>query len=174
MYKAGSSMKGVLRFVALALGVLAIPPQVSAQNSLIRPNDVPAVVLISEREAALPAAKRGSVALAANITPDDRAITRSPKIYPLSPAEEAATSPIHFAIKFLAFNGARVDPKRVKLTYLKQSPIDLTARVSAFIQSDGIDIPQALVAPGKHPIQIDVTDTEGREASKLLIVEVSR
>ena len=167
-------MKAVLQFLGLTLAVCAIPLQLSAQSPLTRPSDAPVVVLISEQEAALPAAKKGPVALAANSAPEDRAITRNPKIFSVSPTEEATASPIHFAIKFLAFNGARVDPKLVKVTYLKQSPIDLTARISAFILSDGIDVPRALVAPGKHPIQIDVADTEGREASKLFILEVTR
>lgn len=166
-------MKAVLRFLGLALAVFAIPPQLSAQNPLIRPNDAPVVVLISEQEAALPSPKKGSIALAVNLA-DDRAITRNPKVYLVSPTGEATASPIHFAVKFLAFNGARVDPKLVKVTYIKQSPIDLTARISRFILSDGIEVPRALVAPGKHLIQVDVEDTEGREASKLLTLEVAR
>jgi hypothetical protein len=174
MYSAGSSMKAVLPFLCLALAFLAVPPQLSAQNSLIRPHDDAVVVLISEQEAALPSGKKSPVALAGNIALDDRAITRNPKIFAVSPTEAATNSPIHFAIKFLAFNGAQIDPKLVRLTYLKQSPIDLTGRIAAFILGDGIDVPRALVAPGKHLIQIDVVDTEGRETSKILALDVTR
>jgi len=165
-------MRKVLPSLCLVLAAFAVPP-LSAQNSLTRPHDDAAVVLISEQEAALPFA-RTAVALAGNLALDDRAITRSPKIIPVSPTEEATASPIHFQIKFLTFNGARIDPKLLKVTYLRQSPIDLTSRIAPFLVSDGIDIPRALVARGKHLIQVDVADTEGRESSKLINLEIAR
>jgi hypothetical protein len=154
-------MRAVLSTLCLALAVFTAPA-LSAQNSLIRAHDDSVVVLISEQEAALPSEKKNAVALAGDVALDDRAITRSPKIIPVSPTEEATASPIHLEIKFLAFNGARIDPKLLKVTYLKQSPIDLTSRITPFIVSDGINIPRAVVARGKHLIQIDVVDTEGR------------
>ena len=73
------------------------------------------------------------------------------------------------------FNAAaQIEPKRVKLTYLRESPVDLTSRVAAFIRSDGIDVPRAQVAAGKHEIQIEVVDTEGRQATQQLTLEVGR
>jgi hypothetical protein len=147
----------------------------SAQNASIGPRDEAVVVLITEQEAALASDKKGQVALASSDAPDNRAITRSPKIFPVSPGAAApAASLLHFEIKFMAFNGAQIDPKSVKVTYLKQSPIDLTSRIAAFIRSDGIDVPRAQVARGKHLIQIDVADTDGREASKLLTLDVGQ
>lgn len=165
-------MRALLPILCLGLAVFAVPP-LSAQNSLNRAHDDAVVVLITEREAALPSKKSG-VALAGDIAMDARSITRSPKIIPVSPKEDVSASPIHFEIKFLAFNGARIDPKLLKVTYLKQSPIDLTPRIAPFFAGDGIDIPRASVAPGKHVLQIDVSDTEGREASKLITLDVTR
>jgi hypothetical protein len=158
----------------LVLAVLAMAPQVSAQSALTRPDNDAVVVLITEQEAALASGKKSSVALASNSAGDDRAITRNPKIFLVSPSAAATTSLIHFEIKFLAFNGAQIDPKLVRVTYLKQSPIDLTPRVAAFIRGDGIDIRRAQVAPGRHQIQIDVTDTDGRQTSKELALDVAQ
>jgi len=158
----------------LALAILAIPRQLLAQNALIQSRDDVIVVLITEQEAALTSRKKSAVSLASNSAEDNRGITRNPQIFLVSPSA-AVTSPLlHFEIKFLTFNGAQIDPARVKITYLKQSPIDLTPRVTAFIRSDGIDIPRAQVAPGKHQIQVDVVDTEDREASKILNLDISR
>ena len=83
VYQAGSSMKAVLQFLGLTLAVCAIPLQLSAQSPLTRPSDAPVVVLISEQEAALPAAKKGPVALAANSAPEDRAINSAARVPPL-------------------------------------------------------------------------------------------
>ena len=166
-------MKRLLPTLWLALAALVMPAQLSAQNVLTRPENDAVVVLITEQEAALASGKKSPVALASNGAADDRAITRNPKIFLVSPGAAVTASLIHFEIRFLAFNGAQIDPKLVKITYLKQSPIDLTPRVAAFIRSDGIDVRRAQVAPGKHLIQIDVVDTEGREASKLLTLDVA-
>jgi hypothetical protein len=167
-------MKPLVPAFLLALVILAIPAQLSAQNASLRPRDDAVVVLITEKEAALGSKEKNPIALASNADAEDRAITRNPKIFLASPSGAAtSSSPIHFEIKFLAFNGAQIDPKQVKITYLKGSPIDLTARVAVFIRGDGIDIPRARVAAGKHVIKVDVTDTEGRAASTLLTVDVA-
>jgi hypothetical protein len=167
-------MKRLVSITWLALFILAMPSKLSAENGSSQPRNDGVVVLITEEEAALTPGKAGSVALASNSAPDDRAVTRNPKIFLVSPVGAATDQVIHFEVKFVTFNGAQIDPRQVRLTYLKQSPIDLTARVAAFVRSDGIDIPRALVAPGKHLIKIDVVDTEDREASKLLTLDVGR
>jgi hypothetical protein len=158
----------------LALAIAAGASQLSAQNAVTRPGNETVVVLITEQEAALSPGKKRPVAMAANSTVEDRAITRGPKIFFVSPSDAVTVPLIHFELKFLAFNGAQIDPKMVKLTYLKQSPVDLTPRVAAFIRSEGIDVPHARVAPGRHQIQIDVVDTEGRQASKLVTLDVAQ
>jgi hypothetical protein len=169
-------MKRLVPFLLLSLTmqVAAMPAQVSAQGAQARRDDG-VVVLITAKEAALGSGKPGAFALASNAETDNRAITRNPKIFLVSPGTAAASSSlIHFQIKFVAFNGAQVDPKQVKITYLKETPVDLTPRVAAFIRGDGIDIPRAEVAAGKHEILVDVVDTEGREASKQLTLDVGR
>jgi hypothetical protein len=167
-------MKRLLPAFLFALAILAQPVQLSAQNASVRPRDDTVVVLISEKEAAQGSKAKSAVALASDADTEERAITRNPKIFLVSPTgATTSNAPVHFEIKFLAFNGAQIDPKRVKITYLKDSPLDLTARVAAFIRGDGIDIPRARVAVGKHVIKVDVTDTEGREASTLLTMDVT-
>jgi hypothetical protein len=159
--------------LALAIQALPIPAQVSAQTASPRREDA-VVVLISEKEAALGAGKTGTFAVA-NAETDNRAITRNPKIFLVSPGGAGASSSLmHFQLKFVAFNGAQIDPKQVKVTYLKETPVDLTPRIAAFIRGDGIDVPRAEVAAGKHEILVDVVDTEGREASKQLTLDVGR
>lgn len=167
-----------LALAILALAIVASPFHGAAQNAPNRPQqaavqEAAVVVLITEQEAALAPPNKGSVAVANVDDLDNRAITRIPKIILASPDVPATASPIHFEIRFLAFNGARIEPKRVRITYLKQSPVDLTPRVTAFIRSDGIDVPRARVAPGRHQIQIDVVDTEGRQGSKILELDIA-
>jgi hypothetical protein len=167
-------MKRLLSKIWLALAIVASPSLILAQNAPNRLADAAIVVLITEQEAAMAPRKTNPVALASGNDADNRAITRNPKIILASPDATATTSPIHFEIKFVAYNAAQIEPKRVKLTYLKDSPVDLTSRVAAFIRSDGIDVPRAQVAAGKHQIQIEVVDTEGRQATQQLTLEVGQ
>jgi hypothetical protein len=166
-------MKNLVRCLWFSFAVLATP--LSAQNASIRPRDEAIVILITDKEAALASGKKAAIALASSDGADNRAITRNPKIFLVSPAAAVASeSLIHFEVEFQAFNGAQIEPRLVKVTYLTQSRIDLTPRVAAFIRSDGIDIPRAQAARGKHLIRIDVADTEGREASTQLVLDVTQ
>ncbi|MNL87480.1 hypothetical protein D3C87_2166520 [compost metagenome] len=55
-----------------------------------------------------------------------------------------------------------IDPTSVRVTYLRQPSVDLTPRVKAFVTADGIDAPAVLVPPGKHVVEVEATDKEGR------------
>src|SRR5438105_93844 len=95
-----------------------------------------AVVLITEEEAALP---------------DDqlraRGFTRGPSIVVVSPPPTAGsmTSPVTIRIRFEGRGGIRVDPDTAVITYIKDPPIDLTARSRQFISANGITIGDAVV-----------------------------
>ncbi len=113
--------------------------------------------LITPEEAALPSAPvlgfqlRGSP-------------TRRPNVTVISPPPAAGLlhSPLNLKLQFRAFGGAVIDPNSVVVTYLKTPAIDITQRVMAFIGSDGINISQAEVPPGKHQFWIELKDSNGR------------
>jgi hypothetical protein len=112
-----------------------------------------AATLITESEAALP-----------SDTTAGRGISRGPRVTIVSPPPTGALvrSPVNFRLRFESFGGAKINPESVAITYKKIPPIDLTQRVSAFIKSDGIDMPVAEVPPGTHRIQVEVKDSDGR------------
>ena len=45
-------------------------------------------------------------------------------------------------------------------------------RLVRFIQRSGIDIPDAELPPGEHSFRIEVSDTEGRTRSSILVLKV--
>lgn len=148
----------MLRVGYLAFAVLwvanAIPSSAHASN-----------LLITEQEARLPPPKGAIVA-------DRRGITRGPKIEFIAGGEHIH-SPVHLQLKFESFGGAKIDPDSVKVTYLRTPNVDLTERVKAFVQSNGIDMPDAELPPGDHMIRVDVKDSEGRVGSMSFILKVS-
>jgi hypothetical protein len=119
------------------------------------------VVLITAEEASLPPA--------ADMSLDNRAITRGPGIAQVVPgADDPAPVPLPLKITFIKRNGVPIDPASVRLVYLKRPNIDLTARVKPFITPDGIEIDRANVPTGSHVIRIDVRDARGRSGAALI------
>ncbi len=126
------------------------------------------VVLITSDEAKLPTISTSSLIMRAGIT-------RGPQINALLPKPNAkgVSSPFHFQVKFVARSGAKIDFDSVRVVYLKQPLVDLTARLKQYIKADGIDVDAAEVPPGTHSIKIDVKDSEGRAGSTLLTFNVA-
>jgi len=122
--------------------------------------------LITEEEAKLPPQKGA-------VPNSGRGITRGPKI--TLPNEEAASqaSPIRLQVKFQTFGGSSVDLDALKVTYLKSPVVDLTPRVKPFVQSTGIDMPDAQLPPGEHLLRVDLKDSEGRPASASFLLKIS-
>jgi hypothetical protein len=126
-----------------------------------------AQMLISEQEAALPAAADTKLTL--------RGVTRGPKVQVISPAQEAAVkSPFNLKLKFESFGGAKIDPASVKATYLKSPSVDLTQRMQKFIKDNGIEMEKAEVPPGEHVIAVQLKDTEGRAVSMNFKINVAK
>lgn len=126
-----------------------------------------AEVLITEAEAKLPTQK-GAVATSA------RGITRGPRVELVDTAKDGAFhSPMRFQLKFQSFGGSKIDTGAVQVTYLKVPAVDLTGRVKAFVQETGIDMPDALLPPGEHPLRVDVKDSEGRASTTSFVLKVS-
>jgi hypothetical protein len=121
------------------------------------------VVLITSEEAQLPAPTQFA---------SSRAITRGPRIDVSAIDERKLHSPLRFRLKFRAFGGSSIDPKTVAVTYLRGTNIDLTRRIKTFIRSTGIDVPDAVVPPGEHAIEVYVKDTEGRVTTVSFLLKV--
>lgn len=106
-----------------------------------------------------------------------RNLTRGPGIDPLAtPATAVAGRPFRLSVKFMPSNGVPIDPASVRVTYSRQPAVDLTARVKPFVSADGIDAPAVVVPPGRHVIEVQATDKEGRIGRKqfTLTVEVPK
>ena len=112
------------------------------------------VHLITREEAGLPAVepRAGSV----------RNLTRGPGIDTLGTPAKVGSGPFRLAVRFLPSNGVPIEPDSVRIIYRRQPAIDLTARVKPFITAAGIEAPAVVVPPGKHVVEIQATDKEGR------------
>ena len=99
--------------------------------------------------------------------PATRAITRGPGISMQTPLEVSAKS-FAFKLAFEPRGGARIDPSSIKFEYLKQPIVDLTARFKPGINGNTVELAQASVPVGSHPIRVWVRDSEGREAQTTL------
>lgn len=116
-----------------------------------------AEVIITEKEAALPAAA-GAFA--------SRGISRGPAIKLESPAADILVSaPFAFKVKFEPRGGAKIDPSSIKVVYLKSPLVDLTQRLKSSTSSTGIELTNAKAPSGTHPIRVMIKDSEGRESN---------
>lgn len=124
-----------------------------------------AVTLIKDEEARLPAAAGALVT---------RGITRGPGVKMLSPDPAAGPvkSPFNLKVSFEPRGGARINPASVSVTYLKATPVDLLPRVKTGLSAGGIELAGAEVPPGEHQIRVTVQDSEGRQSSTVLQLNV--
>lgn len=102
--------------------------------------------------------------------------TRGPDIMIKSPttAGTLVSSPVVLRIMFQPHGGAKIDRDSILVTYKKLPPIDITQRIAAYIQDDGIAIGEAELPPGAHRFQIEVSDTDGRKAIEVLTINVGK
>lgn len=147
-------MKHMLSIGVLGLTLLAAP--VWAGTTLIKPD-----------EAKLPAAAGGLAT---------RGITRGPAIKQVSPdpSAELVKAPFDLQVAFEPRGGAKIDLSSVKVTYLKASPVNLLPRVKPGLTETGISLAGTQVPPGEHQIEISVQDSEGRQASKVIMLNVGK
>jgi hypothetical protein len=126
------------------------------------------LILITDEEAARPAQLAGDLGR--------RGITRGPQVTLLSPAQDAASlaSPIHLQLKFESHGGANIDTGATRITYMKDPAVDLTDRIKPFLQSDGLDIAEAVLPPGNHVIRVDIKDTDGRTFGSLFTLNIRK
>lgn len=124
--------------------------------------DVP-VELITDAEAQLPPSTSDGI---------DRNITRGPGIDAVAPSPIGVEGTFRFAVKFKPRNGVAIDAAQVRVTYLRDPNIDLTARLKDFITSDGIEAPNVVAPAGEHLISIEAVDLEGRTGRGEITVTV--
>jgi len=92
-----------------------------------------------------------------------RNVTRGPGIDPVAPAAAGVgRDPFRLALRFKPRNGVAIDPASVRVLYRRQPAVDITARLKPFVTADGIDAPAVLVPPGRHVLDVEVTDKQGR------------
>ncbi len=111
------------------------------------------VQLITAAEAQLPPSEADGI---------NRNITRGPGIDTVAPSAVGVQGNFRFAVKFKPRNGVEIDPETVRVTYLREPNIDLTARLKEFITAEGIEAPAVIAPPGEHLIAIEAMDKEGR------------
>ena len=127
-----------------------------------------AAELITPAEAQLPTQK-GAIATTT------RGITRGPRIELVDTAKDGTVhSPMRLQLKFQTFGGAKVDMSAVQVTYLKTPSVDLTPRVKPYTQETGIDMPEAVLPPGDHPLRVDIKDSDGRTATTNFVLKVAQ
>lgn len=137
-------MRSFLQPLCLSLAIF--PGMVQAQ-----------IKLITEAEAQAPALQIAST----------RAITRGPGIHLISPSEVTGKS-FAFKLNFEPRGGASIDLNSIKFEYLKQPIVDLTARFKTGLNGNQLELPQASVPAGTHPIRVSVRDSEGREGNTII------
>jgi hypothetical protein len=123
-------------------------------------------VLIKPDEAALPPAPA-----AARLSLVTRGITRRPNVLLKSPAA-SVTSPFTFKLAFKAHGGSTIKPGSFEAIYLKKPNVDLTARITPFLTAKGVDMVGAEAPPGRHVIKLKITDSDGREGSAVIVLNV--
>lgn len=122
------------------------------------------IQLITREEAGLP--------LVGIASGQVRNLTRGPGIDPLATPASVNGGPFRLVVKFKPSNGVPVDPATVRLTYRRQPVVDLTARVKSFVTAEGIEAPAVVAPPGRHIIDIEATDKEGRIGRGQLTINV--
>lgn len=124
------------------------------------------VQLITREEAGAPAPDAAGGAT--------RNLTRGPGIDTRGTSGRGvAGEPLRLAVKFTPSNGVPIDPESVRVIYRRQPALDVTTRVKAFITPQGIEAPAVLVPPGKHVIEIEAVDKEGRIGRSQMTLNVA-
>ncbi|MEY2886601.1 MAG: hypothetical protein RIQ84_1638 [Pseudomonadota bacterium] len=123
--------------------------------------------LITAKEAQLPA-PTGEL--------KTRGISRGPAIKVVSPdvGSGQINSPFDLKVQFEARGGNKIDPKSVKVTYLKSPNVDLTDRLKPTISESGINFEKAEVPEGEHAVRITVKDMEGRESHSIINLVIKK
>lgn len=121
--------------------------------------------LVTQAEASLPA-QPGASAI--------RAITRGPAIRYLAPqdAPVRAQEPFRLHLEFAGRGGARIEGRATRVTLLRGSGLDITARLLPFLGTSGLDVPQALTPAGLFALRVEASDDQGRQSMAVIQIDV--
>jgi hypothetical protein len=79
--------------------------------------------------------------------------------------------PIHVSIRFTP-RLEPVDLASLKVILVKFIPIDITDRIRPYVTSEGIQVNEAKIPPGKHRVRITLADRAGEFSVKEVSFEV--
>lgn len=110
-------------------------------------------VLVTEAEARLPAAPIKPV----------RGFFRGPEVEIISPRPgEVLQSPFFLKVRFTPLGGTKLDLDSLEVKYMVEPKKDISSRVRPFAKGLMLEIPDAVVPPGKHQLLIRIQDSDGR------------
>lgn len=118
-----------------------------------------ALDLITEAEAKLPSAYQEA---------KRAGLTRGPGIDVASPSGTVQKNGLALKVQFKSRGGVAIDPKTVRVVYMKNPAVDLTDRIRTHVSGSGIELEGAQVPAGAHQLRVEVGDAEGRVSSKLV------
>jgi hypothetical protein len=101
-----------------------------------------------------------------------RGIPSGPRIVVLAPPASGgafvSSRPVKLHVRFEAVEGAAVDVRSLKVTYLRLFGIDITDRVKPYVTARGIDIDDVDIPPGEHSIELEIRDIRGNLSDQVL------
>lgn len=136
---------------------LAIALAIGAQSAY-------AAMLISPEEVDLPAYQGGEgIRL--------RSAPGGPSIEVVAPNIAASTKPtvrrpVAINVRFGSQDGASVDMRSLKVTYLRLFGIDITDRLRPYVQGSEIKVDEADIPEGDHSIRVEIRDNQGRASTQ--------
>jgi hypothetical protein len=136
--------------------------------SLFSPVQADAIWLITQEEAAKPAAPPGQRLIR-------RAMPAGPRIVVIRPkTDDVQHSPLAVSVRFEPRENVPVDLGSLKVVVQKLFDIDITDRVMPFASPEGIMIDDAKIPSGEHLVEISVADMEGRRSSEIVKLSVGK
>ena len=83
----------------------------------------------------------------------------------------AATAPVALRVEFAGRGGETSNPATAQVLILRGGNINVTQRLQAYITANGIEMPDAMVPPGTHVLQVAVSDSGGRQSLANIEIE---
>jgi hypothetical protein len=106
-----------------------------------------------------------------------RGMVLGPRIVVLAPQAKGenfvSQRPVKLHVRFDTIDGAAVDMRTLKVTYLRLFGIDITDRVKPYVNGDRIDIENAEIPAGEHAIELQIKDVQGRTSDQVLKLVVN-
>ena len=119
--------------------------------------------VVTSQEAALPPSPTSKAG---------RAISRGPAIRQVSPSGAVPSNrPFELRVEFVGRGGEKIAPATAQVMLLRGSNVDITQRLKGYITPTGIVVPDAMVAPGMHVLQVAVSDTNGKQSTANIEIE---